>query len=217
MFIEDPKMEFILENVEAKIDDVDSDNIFFEVNQTIVSNLNEQELKFFRNAIQKVSSKKILNRNDLKIFDKIDALTMEHHKMCLKCSLLTKARVEACEKFKIPFNDRDGLQAHMKLIGDSANTVADSAFEKFKMNKKLAFLLIDKFGEPFTRHFPKLIAKIFSGSSLNKDDLKLIASVEKILNVELKASMFNKLTIASVLRAEVELGLDFDDICDELN
>jgi hypothetical protein len=71
-------------------------------------------------AIGKVQAKQKLNINDVKVFDKIDAITMNAHGFCLKDSLLTKARIKACKRYGMRFNDRDGLEAHMNAMLYSA-------------------------------------------------------------------------------------------------
>jgi hypothetical protein len=111
------KMQFTHEKIKVrKIIDGFSGQNLLDVNKTICTNLEIYELHIYSRAIRKVLNKEALNRDDLKILDKIDALTYEKHGMCLKDSVITKARLKACKKYSMQFIDRDGLQAHMKIF-----------------------------------------------------------------------------------------------------
>ena len=71
----------------------------FEVTQTFTNRLDKCELMRYINAVEKVAIKEVLNKKDLELFDKIDAITYEHCGMCLKDSQVTKARIKACKKY----------------------------------------------------------------------------------------------------------------------
>lgn len=122
-------MEFKFEKVNAaKIHDAFSGVSLMEVNNTISSNLSPQELKVYDRAIQKVMTKKTLNRNDLRVLDKVDLVTMEKHKMCLKDSLVTKARIKAAKRYRMKFIDRDGLVDHMNSALEIMNSCNQDEF-----------------------------------------------------------------------------------------
>ena len=82
--------------------------------------LDKSELKTYLHAIAKVQTNQKLNKNDVKVLDKIDAITMSAHGFCLKDSLVTQARIRACKRYDIHFNDRDGLVAHMNSMRNLA-------------------------------------------------------------------------------------------------
>lgn len=106
---------------------VPADNIFYTANvsaldatRTISKNLDKRELTIYMHAMGKVQTKQKLNKNDVKVLDKIDAITMNAHGFCLKDSKVTQARIKACKRYGIRFNDRDGLEAHMNAMLYSA-------------------------------------------------------------------------------------------------
>ena len=84
--------------------------------RTISKNLDKRELTIYMHAIGKVHAQQKLNKNDVKVLDKIDAITMNAHGFCLKDSKVTQARIKACKRYGIRFNDRDGLEAHMNAM-----------------------------------------------------------------------------------------------------
>lgn len=87
---------------------------------SISRNLDKRELTIYMHAMGKVHTQQKLNKNDVKVFDKIDAITMNAHGFCLKDSKVTQARIKACKRYGIRFNDRDGLEAHMNAMLYSA-------------------------------------------------------------------------------------------------
>ena len=94
------------------------DNIvnLMEVVNTVNSCLTTKETEQYLDANIKVITGRTLSRNDVLLYDRIDAITMEKHGMCLKDSKVTKARLKACRKYSMKLNDRDGLIDHMKLF-----------------------------------------------------------------------------------------------------
>lgn len=84
--------------------------------ETILENLTKDQIARYVQAIQKATTCKDLNMEDLNILDVIDLLTYQHHGMCLKDSNVTYARLKACKKFGIKFIDRDDLMGHMNLM-----------------------------------------------------------------------------------------------------
>ncbi len=83
---------------------------------SISKNLDKRELTIYMSAIAKVQTNQKLNKNDVKVLDKIDVITMNAHGFCLKDSLVTQARIKACKRYGISFNDRDGLVEHMNAM-----------------------------------------------------------------------------------------------------
>jgi hypothetical protein len=110
-------MQFSLDesNIRNIIDGLTGQSLL-DVKTTINNSLNRSEHQTYSSALEKILSKKTLNRKDLKVLDKIDALTYEKHGMCLKDSKVTSARIKACKKYSMKFIDRDGLQEHMNFM-----------------------------------------------------------------------------------------------------
>ncbi len=87
-----------------------------DVIETLHKKLTTHELQNYYGACMKVTLREKLSRSDAILFNKIDAITMQEHGMCLKDSKVTKARLVACKRFGIKFIDRDNLIDHMKLM-----------------------------------------------------------------------------------------------------
>ena len=83
-------MQFTQEKIKLTnaIDGFSGQNLL-DVNTTITHSLERSELHIYSRAIGKVLNKDTLNRDDLKVLDKIDALTYEKHGMCLKDADIT--------------------------------------------------------------------------------------------------------------------------------
>ncbi len=179
-----------------------------DVNETIINNLSKDEKLRYVHAVQKATQAKVLNLKDLKLLDKIDGLTMQAHGMCLKDSLITKARIKACNKYGRKFIDRDNLEQHMQTLYAKARVEevrrADDA--------KLGYLLIDKLGENAAQKFAITTGKIMNEQTLTIADLHLIADVERVINEELNASMLSDTLINAVCKAGTELGVSFLDL-----
>ena len=79
----------------ANVVDGFSGQSLLDVNDTITANLEKLELHIYTSAIGKILRKEKLNRDDLKVLDKIDDMTFEKHGMCLKDAMVTKARIKA--------------------------------------------------------------------------------------------------------------------------
>jgi hypothetical protein len=199
----------------AVLKDVISGVNLADVYATIMSKLNKREQVLYATAVQHATQKVPLSRLDLTMLDRVDEITMKEHNMCLKDSVITKARIKACKKFKINFNDRDGLVEHMRMFYKSTDTLQASAIAEHEVDTKLAYLLIERLGEDAVWAFKLATDKILNWELLNYEDLRVIASVEKIFNLELDATFFGKDTLAAISRAEKELGLDFAKACEE--
>lgn len=110
-------MQFKFEMVPVnKINDIFSGVNLGDVTATLHKQLTTHELQAYYSACMKVTLKEKLSRGDAIIFNKIDAITMREHGMCLKDSAVTKARLIACKRFGIKFTDRDNLIDHMKMM-----------------------------------------------------------------------------------------------------
>lgn len=96
-------------------DESNSVNLLDVVN-TFKSSLTARETEKYLEANLKIVTGRTLAREDVLLYDRIDAITMEKHGLCLKDSKVTKARLKACRKYSIKFNDRDGLIDHMKFF-----------------------------------------------------------------------------------------------------
>jgi hypothetical protein len=199
----------------AVLKDVISGVNLADVYATIMSKLNKREQVLYATAVQHATQKVPLSRLDLTMLDRVDEITMKEHNMCLKDSVITKARIKACKKFKINFNDRDGLVEHMRMFYKSTDTLQASAIAEHEVDTKLAYLLIERLGEDAVWAFKLATDKILNWELLNYEDLRVIASVEKIFNLELDATFFGNDTLAAISRAEKELGLDFAKACEE--
>ena len=199
----------------AVLKDVISGVNLADVYATIMSKLNKREQVLYATAVQHATQKVPLSRLDLTMLDRVDEITMKEHNMCLKDSVITKARIKACKKFKINFNDRDGLVEHMRMFYKGADTLQASALAEHDVDTKLAYLLIDRLGEDAARATGLTSAKILNGELLNYEDFKLIASIEKVFNLELDATFFSEEILDAISKAEKELGLDFAKACEE--
>jgi len=110
-------MQFKFEMVPLnKVHDTFSGINLEDVTATLHKQLTTHELQAYYSACMKVTLKEKLSRCDAIIFNKIDAITMREHGMCLKDSAVTKARLVACKRFGMKFTDRDNLIDHMKLM-----------------------------------------------------------------------------------------------------
>lgn len=87
-----------------------------DVTHTIESHMNKMQLATYARAIEKVSMRKKLNLRDLDVLDQVDGITMKHHGICLKDSLVTKARIKGCKRYGRKFIDQDGLIEHMNMM-----------------------------------------------------------------------------------------------------
>lgn len=99
-----------------KIDDGFSGVNLGDVTATLLKKLTTEELLAYSFACMKVSLNEKLTRADVILFNKVDAITMQAHGMCMKDSKITKARLSASVRYGIKLVDRDGLIDHMKLM-----------------------------------------------------------------------------------------------------
>lgn len=179
-----------------------------DTNKTIVSNLSKAELDRYTNAICKINHRRELNQKDLAVFEKIDAITYKHHGMCLKDSLVTKARINACKKYKVEFIDRDHLLDHMNSVL-AINSNVSIMSEK---NEKLANLFIEKFDETMPFKVSKIAYKVKARVDLNLDDLVILSEMEELASVELGLSIVDSELSSAIEKACKKLGIYFQNL-----
>jgi hypothetical protein len=84
-----------------KIDDAFSGVNLGDVTATLLKKLTRDELLAYSYACMKVSLNEKLTRADVILFNKIDAISMQAHGICLKDSKVTKARLSASVRYGI--------------------------------------------------------------------------------------------------------------------
>ena len=67
-------------------------------------------------ALDQIQLGNPLTESDLELFDHVDKVTNKYLGVTLKDSMVTRARVDACKRFGIEFEDRGGLIDHMDMI-----------------------------------------------------------------------------------------------------
>ena len=179
--------------------------------QTIQEHLTSDELLRYCHAMMKVEKQQVLNRKDLAVLDKIDAITFEHHGMCLKDSLVTKARLKACKKYGLEFIDRDGLIDHMSVMNQKSKPISfqdtDSNF-----NLQLGYFLFERLGESRFNEFSVAIGHVLNKFPLSRKDLEVIYQVECLFLEELDTSTRSGTLQSAIDEACERLGLDFESL-----
>jgi len=156
-----------------------------DVNQTIERCLTTEELKRYTDSLIKINRGEKINRNDLAVLDKVDAITYQSHGMCLKDSLVTKARLKACKRYGIQFNDRDGLVQHMHLFGGYAED------DEMKLKKMLGGFLLSILGVDGLQDLRVAIEKLMAGIELNNIDVIVLCKANAALRAHLDCTMFD--------------------------
>ena len=147
-----------------------------EVQKTISNNLSKQELMRYAIAINKVNAGQNLNGKDVKLFDHIDQITMDAHKLCLKDSVVTKARIKAAKRYGIVFKDRDGLIEHM-------NTMLGIDDVKKNINMKtLIKSFEDRLGTEKLIKFSQIVRVIEAGKELDMQDVAVLKEIRDVAN-----------------------------------
>ncbi|QWD83146.1 hypothetical protein ICU98_06845 [Polynucleobacter sp. MWH-P3-07-1] len=198
-------MQFIQEKVKLNnvIDRFSGQNLL-DVNTTITRSLEKSELHIYSRAIGKVLNKATLSRDDLKVLDKIDALTYEKHGMCLKDSAVTKARLKACKKYGMQFIDRDGLVIHLQMMINLNQ-------EKTAAHKFGAYIT-DKLGAGSIEAFYKAMHKVKQGIDLDIADLKTFNAIEEVAEKKFNWCMRNEKVQIARKNASEKLGMKFLDL-----
>lgn len=203
------KMKFTQQNVKINqiIDGFSGQNLL-DVNATIVGALDKCETYIYARAIEKVLNKEVLNRKDLKVLDKIDAITYEMHGMCLKDSNVTKARLKACKKYGVQFVDRDGLVEHMHLL-QGARYERD---EKAEFYKLIGDFFVEKLGEVAPRKLSEILRKADTKEYLNLADLSFLSDMEFVASEELDWTIVNEDLKIAINRSCKKLGIYFSNL-----
>lgn len=175
---------------------------------TIQSHLNKQELFRYTKSMNKVEMLQGLNLKDLKVLDKIDALTFELHGMCLKDSLVTKARLKACKKYKVKFIDRDGLVDHMNCM------LPKSDIHKTKSNncELIGKFFIEKLGNDSPYKLSKVLQKLGHREDLDFADLNFLSEMEAVTSRELDWTITDPELIEAIKKACKKLGIYFQNL-----
>jgi hypothetical protein len=175
---------------------------------TLSAYLSKAEKERYAAAMRKINKKITLNRDDLKVFDKVDAITFEHHGMCLKDSIVTKARVKAAKKNGIRFVDRDGLVEHMNcmLPGQNSNE------SKASFQDALGQFFIDRLGKDVPFNLQTVINKLNWGKDLDLKDLNFLSDLELIATKELGWTIINPELKLAIDVACKKLGIYFQNL-----
>ncbi len=179
-----------------------------DTSSTIASHLSQSELARYGRAMFKVQALKNLNLKDLGILDKIDALTFEYHGMCLKDSLVTKARLKACKKYHIEFVDRDGLVDHMNCMLPKS----DIQEKKSNYNKLIGKFVLEKLGNDSPYKLSKVLQKLGEGEDLDLADLNFLSEMEAVASRELDWTIINPELIEAIDKACKKLGIYFQNL-----
>jgi hypothetical protein len=198
-------MQFTQEKVKLSnaIDGFSGQNLL-DVNTTITNSLERTELHIYSRAIGKVLNKENLNRDDLKVLDKIDTLTYEKHGMCLKDAAVTRARLKACKKYGMQFIDRDGLVVHLQMMTNLNQ-------EKTAAHKFGAYMA-DKLGADSIEAFYKAMHKVKRGVDLDINDLKTFDAIEEIAEKKFNWCIRDEKVQIARKNASDKLGMKFVDL-----
>ena len=176
--------------------------------RTIQVNLNQHELWRYAKAMVKIETLKNLNLKDLHLLDKIDALTYKHHGMCLKDSLVTKARLKACAKFKVKFIDRDGLVEHMNCMLPSGK----SRNKESNFKSELAEFFIEKLGYDSPYKLRNIAIKLNAKEDLDLADLNFLSDMEVVASQELDWTIINQELVEAINKSCKKLGIYFQNL-----
>ena len=179
-----------------------------DASSTIQEHLNRRELWRYTKAMNKVGMLQGLNLKDLEVLDKIDALTFEYHGMCLKDSLVTKARLKACKKYKVEFIDRDGLVEHMNCMLPSENEHEQES----KHTREIAEFFIEKLGDDLPVKLRNVVVKLNAKEDLVLGDLAFLSKMELIASQELDWTIMNPELEEAINKACKKLGIYFQNL-----
>ena len=179
-----------------------------DVYSTIDDGLSKGELILYTKAIRKVNKGEKLNRRDLKVFDRIDQLTMNVHGMCLKDSQVTKARIKAAKRYGMQFIDRDGLVDHMNmalgLTDDSSEEVVEVELDPI-MECLEANMCSDCMNKVHQAGF-----KIANQIPLTEDDVWIMQEASSIVFEELGFSFDDTVIGDALIEACDRLGIKYN-------
>lgn len=178
-----------------------------EVNRTISEILNETELATHSRAINKVMEGKKLNARDLKVLDKIDEITMKAHGMCLKDSLVTKARIKACKRYGVEFIDRDGLIDHMDMMLGTSKSV-----DELKFSDEIVDMFIQALGLGVAEKFSEAVLHAYADVQLGIEELVALAKVKRFSEETLQLTITGKKVLKAIEEACSHLGVNFETL-----
>jgi hypothetical protein len=181
--------------------------------QTIQVNLSKEELERYGRAMMKINTRQNLNRRDLAVFDKIDQLTFKHHGMCLKDSLVTKARLKACKKYNFEFIDRDNLVDHMNQMLPSEGMRS----KKTEYDEEIGNFFIQRLGYEGVYKLREVVEKLTRDEDLNLENLIFLSEMETLASEELDWTIINQELKALIERSCKKLGIYFKNLQQEFN
>lgn len=176
--------------------------------RTLVENLSKAEINRYQYALSKIGKGITLNRKDLALFDKIDALTHKHHGMCLKDSKVTKARIKACNKFNKTFVDRDHLVDHMNIMLSEA----DEEQSEVEFYEAFGEFMASRLGADAMYELHDLIGRVNEGVDLSLSDLEILSKLEEIVFDELGWSIGCEDIKNAISKASKKLGVFFPNL-----
>lgn len=179
-----------------------------DVMQTVMDNLDFSESQRYGKAMMKIQAQQNLNRRDLAVFDKIDEITFKHHGMCLKDSLVTKARLKACKKYSIKFTDRDCLMDHMNQMLPNIN----ARDKKSEFYKELGNFFINRLGYDSQYKLHEVIQKLDRDEDLSLENLTFLSDMEIVASEELDWTIINPELKAMIDRSCKKLGIYFKNL-----
>ena len=181
---------------------------FADTANTIQKHLNRRELWRYTKVMNKVQMMQSLNLKDLQVLDKIDALTFEYHGMCLKDSLVTKARLKACKKYHIEFVDRDGLVDHMNCMLQ----IQRPQEQESNYSREIAEFFIEKLGDDLPIKLSNIVSKLNAKEDLALEDLNFLSDMELLASQELEWSIMNPELEKAINKACNKLGIYFQNL-----
>lgn len=177
-----------------------------DVYSTIDDGLSKGELILYTKAIRKVNKGEKLNRRDLKVFDRIDQLTMDVHGICLKDSKVTKARIKAAKRYGMQFIDRDGLVDHMNMALGLTDDSSEEGVELDPIMKCLeANMCSDCMDKVHQAGF-----KIANQIPLTEDDVWIMQEASSIVLEELGFSFDDTVIGEALIEACDRLGVKYN-------
>ena len=208
-------MEMKLEMVPVdKLTDAYSGVSMIDSAQTVLNGLSKSELDRYGKAMNKIERRQTLNIKDLNVLDKIDKLTFEAHGMCLKDSLVTKARIKACKKYGLKFIDRNGLVDHMNQVMSSSFNAKQEELSDEELKARIGCFIMDRLGENRFQDFLNTLERSVS-KGLNIEDLRVLSEVENFTCKELGFSIFNSAIQKAINEACIKYGFKFDKLSKE--
>lgn len=179
-----------------------------DITQVISSNLSKSELERYAKVVFKVGNRETLNRKDLVLMDKIDAITYQHRGVCLKDSKVTKARLKACKKHSMQFIDRDHLVDHMNsmLPNDEIQV------KRPNLTINLAELFLERFGDDLPEKMFKIANKLGLQQDFDLQDLQFISEMEALANSEARSSLIDEQLWLAIDKSCKKLGVYFENL-----